>query len=732
MSVRFSKRPAAVAALALCALPAHAQTSLPQFDFTAPSIGGALSGNVQGPPHCVVEGQNIARVMFYLNDQWTNTDGNLSNGLGCWIDTTRYRDGTYTLKAVAYNSAGQSVTRTREIRIQNTAAPASPAGSAPTVSFTAPAAGGTLSGNVQGPDSSTPCVVQGTNIARVMFYLNDKWTNTDGNLANGLGCWIDTTKYANGTYTLKAVAYNAAGESATATRQVQIQNGASPAPTAASLPSSGVSAIATFESLGLYWRPESSPGAAGCQVRYRAGGESAWKPAMALWYDARNGECRGSLVHLRPGTSYEVQLGLPGQSFSRAIVAKTWSEQLPIARTVHVSSRSTTLNITEGGTASGYVLYTPAPGTQATIDVANGADHNVRISAPYVIVRGFTLRGARTDAVRMYPGAHDVVVENNDISNWGRSRGGSLGVDYDSGVRAVCSSSWRTQRIVVQNNRIHDPRYGSNSWSSGHPEGPQAISFQECGGNHVFRYNAIYSSTGKYFNDAIGGGNNFSSIGFPNADTDVYGNRISQAYDDGIEAEGANRNVRVWGNYIDDTYIAIASTATHAGPFYVFRNVYNRGGTFGKSGERDGYGGGRRYFLHNTLLQNGAGPSAGIKGNTGQPMTNSISRNNVWHMRSAGNMAIGVIGGSLNDFDYDLSNGNMTPYAGAERSGQAGTPVYAEGSGNGMSGMYQLSPASRGYDDGVRLPNFNDDFTGNAPDMGAHEAGKPGMRFGVR
>jgi hypothetical protein len=30
----------------------------------------------------------------------------------------------------------------------------------------------------------------------------------------------------------------------------------------------------------------------------------------------------------------------------------------------------------------------------------------------------------------------------------------------------------------------------------------------------------------------------------------------------------------------------------------------------------------------------------------------------------------------------------------------------------------------------VRLPNFNDDFTGAAPDMGAHETGKPAMKFG--
>ena len=95
-------------------------------------------------------------------------------------------------------------------------------------------------------------------------------------------------------------------------------------------------------------------------------------------------------------------------------------------------------------------------------------------------------------------------------------------------------------------------------------------------------------------------------------------------------------------------------------------------------------------------------------------------------------MAIGVIGGSLNDFNYDLSNGNMTPYSGAERNGQVGSPVYASGHGSGMSGQYQLAPMSRGYDGAARVPNFNDAFTGAGPDMGAHEAGTPAMRFGVR
>jgi hypothetical protein len=100
-----------------------AAKKLPTVYFTAPAEGGALSGNVQGPPHCVVGGSNIVRVMFYLNGVWTNTDGNPDNGLGCWIDTTRYPNGSYTVTAVAYNQQGQSATAARGIVIQNASSP---------------------------------------------------------------------------------------------------------------------------------------------------------------------------------------------------------------------------------------------------------------------------------------------------------------------------------------------------------------------------------------------------------------------------------------------------------------------------------------------------------------------------------------------------------------------------------------------------------------------------------
>src|SRR3954469_21799115 len=102
------------------------------------------------------------------------------------------------------------------------------------------------------------------------------------------------------------------------------------------------------------------------------------------------------------------------------------------------------------------------------------------ISAPYVIVRGLTLKGAQRDAIDLVAGAHDVVIEDNDISGWGRfsypnSAGWQIGVDSETGVR--CRNVLSVERIVIQRNSIHDPRYGANSWSWGHPGGPQGTTF---------------------------------------------------------------------------------------------------------------------------------------------------------------------------------------------------------------------------------------------------------------
>ena len=519
--------------------------------------------------------------------------------------------------------------------------------------------------------------------------------------------------------------------------------GASAVAQAQSLPSSGVRAVPTYEAVGLY---VSTPGAnsAGCDVRYRAAGATAWSTGLNLWYDAASNECRGSLVSLTPGTNYEAQIGVSG-NYTRGIAFTTWANAKPVAKTIKVSSGSAALNVSEGGSAAGYVVY---DGAGATLDAANGPANNITVNASYVIIRNFVLRGARENAISISPNVHDVIIEDNDISGWGRTRDGKWGADMDSAVRAICSSETLT-RVTVQRNRMHDPRYPANSWRDGHPAGPQAISFSYCGGNHVFRWNEVYSNNGNHFNDGFGGEDNFTSTGFPNNDSDIYGNRITQTWDDGIEAEGANTNVRIWGNYIDRTAIGIATTITSVGPVYIFRNVWNRsqfyeGRTsdadshevFLKSGSSPEFRNGRRYVFHNTMLQakdagqaNGGGGGAAI-GGTGdsQPVRNTISMNNIYHLWKSGTATYQM--GGDNTFQNDMFNGAMGT---AITGGINATPSYASGNGwqSEAGGLYALAAGTPGYDGGVRIPNFNDGFAGAAPDVGAAEAGKGAMKFGL-
>jgi hypothetical protein len=127
------------------------------------------------------------------------------------MDTTKYQDGPYTLKAVAYNSAGQTAEATRGIVIANGT---TSGGDRPTVSFTQPTSGSTVKGNLY---QSPACEVKGSGIEKVQFFLDKTALNTE--LSAPYLCNFDTTKFSDGAHALMAVASNAAG---TTTTQVAV------------------------------------------------------------------------------------------------------------------------------------------------------------------------------------------------------------------------------------------------------------------------------------------------------------------------------------------------------------------------------------------------------------------------------------------------------------------------------------------------------------------------------
>src|SRR3981081_380170 len=98
----------------------------------------------------------------------------------------------------------------------------------------------------------------------------------------------------------------------------------------------GTRAVPTYEAAGLYWSNPGANATTGCEVKFRKSGDTAWTQGLAMWFDARNSECRGSIVNPAPGTKYEVNFNLPGQAASRGLEVTTWGNQFPVAKTIAV------------------------------------------------------------------------------------------------------------------------------------------------------------------------------------------------------------------------------------------------------------------------------------------------------------------------------------------------------------------------------------------------------------
>lgn len=513
-------------------------------------------------------------------------------------------------------------------------------------------------------------------------------------------------------------------------------------------------AVSTFESIGLYYNRAGAGG--GCRVRYRVAGASEWREGYPLVYDQREGQYRGSLVGLRPNTSYEIRLEADGATVDLA--ARTLSEEFPVGKTTLLpgGTLDKALVLREGGTEKGWHLIAPASGTKVVSDVFNLADYNVVVEAEYVIIRGLELRNAGIHAIMIREGVQHVVVEDCHITGWGRIGGARVwGVagGSDSGIYAANDAG----HLIIQRNLIEYPRGGANDWESGHPSGPQAVSLIDSRGGNIIRYNTIRSADDHGFNDGIGGGSNYSFKGSPNRDSDIYGNIVANCWDDAIESEGANMNVRIWSNYIRHTFVHVATAATSMGPLYIFRNVFGEsrishqdpsGGmmiktgmnTINVNGERVSTGLGYRFILHNTALQ----PGGALDVFSGHELHNAVSRNNIFYSR--GRSYPKDSGEPPNDFRNDLTGGYLgggfvrSMFLPSERLEWYLAPtmnriqwgrVPFTRDGRETTITDPMVPVKNpALDVGVRLPGFNDEFSSSAPDIGAFENGLPPLRFG--
>lgn len=505
-------------------------------------------------------------------------------------------------------------------------------------------------------------------------------------------------------------------------------------PVIAPLKLTGMEAVATFESIGVTLNYAGDPSAnARASVRYRASNTSDWQDGLDLVYRPTEKQFRGSLLNLRTDTEYEIEATLRDNvtQLAGTTRVRTWSEQVPIAKVVRLPAGTTDapLVISDKGTPEGWILYTRAEGSPSTIDVGTAAPAAIQVKdAAYVVIDNLIVRGGAERGINVI-GSHHVRIRRCDIAGWGDpgtpkddlpkgrfvDAAGKV-INWQAGVHVGVGSA----QVVVEENFIHAPRGTANCWAYGHPAGPQGVILQMTDGNHVVRNNDIIGSEAHWWNDGIESMYNEKLEGGPRRDTDISGNIIAFANDDGTELDGGQINVRYFNNWVQWTYCGVSNAPNLSGPSYVYRNLFvltgeQRGRTnFGfKMGGDRFPAPGRTFLFHNTMISTNAGLSTGHYGKGATPIT---ARSNLY---LAGEMLLtGKIEGNY-DLDYDLLPASaITPAdSGQQKHAIAGAPSFVDPN----AGDYRLAPTSAGIDAGVAIPGLSAD----KPDVGAFELSAP-------
>jgi hypothetical protein len=180
------------------------------------------------------------------------------------------------------------------------------------------------------------------------------------------------------------------------------------------------------------------------------------------------------------------------------------------------------------------------------------------------------------------------------------------------------------------------------------------------------------------------------------------------------------------------------------------------GGAFIKTGERNEFGGGRRFVFHNTILQ----PNGVFDGFSGHVNPNCVTRNNMFDV--PGRLATDIEKEPASDYDYDIFTGDSKGRSAKEEHSvkmsttPSGTKLYIysynlefypRSTINSIKWgayPYEFGDKKLNITDpviwiknpmintGALIPGFNDNYKGTAPDIGAFESGVSPLQFGRR
>ncbi|MSM38711.1 MAG: hypothetical protein GJT30_03695 [Geobacter sp.] len=188
----------------------NADTTVPTVAISSPSASATVSGTV-AVSATAADNIGVSRVEFYVNNVLQATD--TSSPYSFSWNTTAVTNGSYTLSARAYDAAG-NVGQSANVSVTVNNADTT----VPTVAISSPSASATVSGTV----AVSATAADNIGVSRVEFYVNNVLQTTDTSSPYSFS-W-NTTAVTNGSYTLSARAYDAAGNSSQFTVIVTVFN----------------------------------------------------------------------------------------------------------------------------------------------------------------------------------------------------------------------------------------------------------------------------------------------------------------------------------------------------------------------------------------------------------------------------------------------------------------------------------------------------------------------------
>jgi len=509
-------------------------------------------------------------------------------------------------------------------------------------------------------------------------------------------------------------------------------------------------------------------------LRYRAAGTSTWRQGMPLFRvrpEVVTGrtvpaQFAGSLFDLGPGQSYEIELhavDVDG-SVDQVVALTGTTRPVPPAEPKTPNRKNvtdvTSLRAALSAAKAGDVI-TLADGTYAGTFAmqASGTAENP------IVIRGTT--------------------EEGTILDGGGCTGCNILEAYGSFVQielltlAHASRALRFQGMGAQGNvvrRVHiqDTILGIGS-------NPDQKDFYICDNLLEGRlvWPAVYTDdNGAHANDdginlqgsghvichnrIVGYGDAMKSEQDGARAIDFYGNEVTSAYDNGLELDGSEGNVRAFRNRFTNTYATLSYQPVFGGPAYTFRNVVvnvaNEQMKFHALGTTPPQEPSGMLVYHNTFVS----PVTALANHTDAVSHHFVLENNLFITAPDPNGRTVDFTGGVDDgtFDYngyypdgifDFTWGSLG-YVKYNNLAAARTalgievhglilapPIFESGLLAPASYKTLLGPAdvtlaasSTAIDHGLVLPNLNDGYRGSAPDFGALERGCPVPIYGVR